>query len=205
MINGKTPDIELIELLKGGSYAAFEILYERYSQSIYLTAKKFHLSHENAENIVQDVFLKVWEKKNGLKTEYSFFSYLFTIAKNAIFKQLKKKIFVSLKEEYNLKTPLVSPNQTESKLLRDDFKLQYHGTIRKLTPAKKKIFILRYHLGLNNQEIATRLGLSKRTVESHIHQIKLTLREHLGTEYHSNSILLILHFQILYELIVHTF
>ena len=199
MINGKTPDKRLVKQLKGGCYDAFEILYERYSKSIYLTAKKFHLSHEDAENIVQDVFLKVWEKKQDLKTEYSFFSYLFTIAKNAIFKQLKKRIFISLKEEYSFNNLLTAPDQTESKLLKDDFKVQYQGTIRKLTPSKKKIFILRYHLGLSNQEIAHRLGLSRRTVESHLHQIKSTIREHLGKAFHSNNIILIIYFEALYK------
>ena len=205
MINSKTPDNELVQLLKSGCYTSFELLYERYSKSVYLTAKKFHLSHENAENIVQDVFLKVWEKKHNLKTEYSFFSYLFTIAKNAIFKQIKKKIFISLKEDYNLKNPLISPDQTESKLLKDDFRMQYQGTIRKLTPSKKKIFILRYHMGLNNQEIASRLGLSKRTVESHLHQIKSTIREHLGKEFHSNIIVLIIYLEVIYEAMNHFF
>lgn len=198
MINGETPDFELVKLLRDGSYNAFEILYEKYSKSVYLSAKKFHLSHENAENIVQDVFLKVWEKRQNLKTEYSFFSYLFTIAKNTILKDLKKRIFITLKEEYDLKHVLVSSQQTDGELLRDDFKVQYQGTIRKLTPSKKKIFILRYHLGLSNPEIAKRLGLSKRTVESHLHQIKSTIKEHLGKEYYSNSIILILCYQILF-------
>ena len=199
MINGKTPDKRLVKQLKGGCYEAFEILYKKYSKSIYLTAKKFHLSHEDAENIVQDVFLKVWEKKHDLKTEYSFFSYLFTIAKNAVFKQLKKRIFVNLIEVYNFNNPLVSPDKTEGKLLKDDFKVQYQGTIRKLTPSKKKIFILRYHLGLSNQEIANRLGLSRRTVESHLHQIKSTIREHLGKEFHSNNIILLIYFEAFYK------
>ncbi len=192
MINGKTPDTELTKLLKGGSYAAFEILYQRYSKGVYLTAKKFHLSHENAENIVQDVFLKVWEKKENIKTGHSFFAYLFTIAKNAIFKESKKKIFVTLKEDYQLENPLIVSGQAEHQLLKEDFRGQYQEAIRKLTPIKRKVFILRFHLGLNNQEVADRLGLSKRTVESHIHQLKSTIRERLGKEYHSIYMFLIL-------------
>ena len=84
-------DIELIERLQTGDVEAFDILYEKYSGKLYAFGLKYLRSTDDAEELVQSVFLKLWEKHKNLRKESSFKSYLFTIAYNDICKLFRKR------------------------------------------------------------------------------------------------------------------
>jgi RNA polymerase sigma-70 factor (ECF subfamily) len=70
--------------LKKGDHAAFEKVFERYSKQPYLFSLSYLKSKDAAEDIVQEVFLKIWNNRESIKTDTSFQSYLFTIALNAV-------------------------------------------------------------------------------------------------------------------------
>ena len=75
-------DKELVERLQKGDIEALDMIYFRYSGKLYAFGLKYLKSKEEAEELAQSVFLKLWENKENLKSELSFKSYLFTIAYN---------------------------------------------------------------------------------------------------------------------------
>lgn len=83
-------DIELSELIQKGNIAAFNLLFEKYSGRLYSFGLKYLHSKEDAENLVQSVFHKLWERRKLLRKEASLKSYLFTIAYNDICKFIGK-------------------------------------------------------------------------------------------------------------------
>ena len=83
---------ELVDLLKFGSPVAFQHLFNRYSQKLYRFALSYLKSDAEAEEIVQDVFMTLWETRHRLDSEKSFHAYLFTIAFNAIKKKFNQKM-----------------------------------------------------------------------------------------------------------------
>jgi len=84
-------DIELVEKLQKGDVEAFDLIYDKYSGKLYSFGLKYLRSNSEAEELVQSVFLKVWENYKNLKKESSFKSYLFTIAYNDICKLFRKR------------------------------------------------------------------------------------------------------------------
>ncbi len=91
-MNTTGSEIELINAFKKGDSKAFEKLFQKYHKKLY--SFLFYLLHtkEDAEEIVQETFVKIWEKREDLIDGYSFDSFLFTIAKNAFLNQNRKKI-----------------------------------------------------------------------------------------------------------------
>ena len=89
MSEGKN-DRELIKLLQKGNVEAFDSLFEVYSSKLFGFAVKYFKNEADAEELVQEVFVKVWENRQTLKSELSFKSYLFTIALNQIRKYFNK-------------------------------------------------------------------------------------------------------------------
>jgi RNA polymerase sigma factor (sigma-70 family) len=86
-------DIELVEKLQKGDIEAFDLLYEKYSGKLYCFGLKYLKSTDEAQELVQSVFLKLWENYKTLKKESSFKSYLFTIAYNDICKLFRKRSY----------------------------------------------------------------------------------------------------------------
>jgi len=85
-LNKTNNDIELIERLSKGDLEAFDAIYSKYSGTLYAFGLKYLRSADDAEELVQSVFLKIWENHKNLKKELSFRSYLFTITYNDICK-----------------------------------------------------------------------------------------------------------------------
>jgi len=87
----KGPDQNLVQLLKNGNVAAFDSLFKLYRPKLFGFALKYFRNETEAEELVQEVFVKVWENRKSLKSEFSFKSYVFTIALNQIRKYFNKK------------------------------------------------------------------------------------------------------------------
>ena len=174
-------DHQIIEQLKCGSTTALESLHSKYAKQLYISCRRYYLSHEDAEEIVQDVFLKIWDHRDNIKDGYPFRSYLFTIAKNAILKFSRHKIISYSIDNYleNLDGLQVHHN-IENKIELKETKDFIESVIRSLPPQKQKIYILSRLEGLSHEQIAKRLGLSVRTVENHTYHTNLMLKKKLG-------------------------
>ncbi len=173
----------LVERLKNDDRAAFEELFKLYSERIYYFTIRYIKNKEEAEEITQEVFVRLWNRRFDLKTELSFSSYLFMIAKNAVIDLLRKRQKEStLKEEI---TPDVnsiaekSNNSVEYKELNEIVK----NSILQLPEKRRQIFLLSRDEGLTYKEIAEKLNISIKTVESHMRLALQQLRKTIGSSY----------------------
>lgn len=170
----------LLERLKKGDIACFETLYQKYSGRLYnfilkISKGDFYL----AEEIVQRVFVKVWEIHPQINTEGSFSSFLYTISKNMFLNMLKNKLQETLYHEYAMAKEETSDNNVEKEVEYRFLEEQINKLIEQLPPARRKVFILSRINNMSNREIATMLQISENTVESQINKSLKFLRQNM--------------------------
>jgi RNA polymerase sigma factor (sigma-70 family) len=163
-------------LIKGDNYS-FCTLFRLFGPKIYHTSRKMGLTHEDAEEIVQEVFLKIWKKRKHLKPELSFNAYLLSILKSLIYKKAKRNIKKLAFEEYLSKEVETVHNAGEDSLVVEEIKHFSQELLTLLPKGQRQIVELRYFHQLSAEEIAAQLQLSKRTVEHQIYLAKKALKE----------------------------
>jgi RNA polymerase sigma-70 factor (ECF subfamily) len=169
-VNADFDDTILVEKLRKGDIESFDLLYDRYAARLHYFGMKYLKSEEETEELVQTVFLKVWEYHINLKKESSFKSYLFTIAYNDICKIFRTKYYhqkyVSdiLKENPQPFVEIERGFQCKSVLER------IQEIIEKLPEKQKVIFRKSREEGKSSREIAEEVGLSPGTVDNYISQ-----------------------------------
>lgn len=169
----------LIKRLINGDQTAFELLFRFYYQGLVAFASQIVLDSSEAEEIVQDFFVQLWLKRKTIKKSGSLKSYFFTSVKNRSLNYLKKeKVNEKIREELKY---LVEKDQLYNPDLFVESELQAHikSAFQKLPPRTKEVFTLSRFKGLSNDEIAGKLNISKRTVETQISNALRILREEL--------------------------
>ena len=175
-------DIELVERLQKGDVEAFDLIYEKYSGKLYAFGLKYLKSTEEAEELVQSVFLKLWENYKILKKELSFKSYLFTIAYNDICKLFRKRNY----RQKFIDDTLYENSQFSSEIEEG---IDYHSVleqveqiVNKLPEKQKTIFLKSRKEGKSTKEIAEEVGLSPGTVDNYISESLKFIRSRLRKE-----------------------
>lgn len=171
-------DRQLVSRLKIGDKKAFEEIFRKYREKIYYFAIRYYNSAEDAENVVQDVFIKLWDEREGVKEELSLNNYIYTIAKNHLFNIQRKKINEKAYRSY-IVDHLVEVSNLENELIYADLKAKIDEIIEELPTQRKKVFILSNFEGLSNKELASQLNLSVRTIEVHKSLALQTIRKAL--------------------------
>lgn len=175
----KQNDQELVKLLQRGNAEAFDSLFEVYSSKLFGFAFKYFRNETDAEELVQDVFVKVWENRQTLKSEHSFKSYLFTIALNQIRKYFNKKA-ASLRYLESLQNDTFSSEQANT----DNFEaaLQRLNLIIDQMPARRReIFIKSKLEGKSSKEVATELNISPGTVDNQVSEALKFIRNQMNS------------------------
>lgn len=173
----------LVSGLKGGDEKSFCELYNFFKPKIFYTSKKMNLSSEDAEETVQEVFLIIWKNRHNLNCELSFNAYLITILKSIIIKKAKKEARRMAYEVYEISTMETSSNETEKQIEYREFEEISHAEVEKLPKTQKEIFKMKNYENLASGEIAEKLSISKRTVESHIYAATKSVKQKLLTKY----------------------
>ncbi|WP_455638639.1 RNA polymerase sigma-70 factor [Parabacteroides sp.] len=181
-----------INQLKKGDILSFEYLYNCWSGKLYNFVMRISRGDGYlAEEIVQYVFIKVWENHESLDPDKSFGAYLCTIAKNQLV-----NIYQHRMQEYLYQEKTTASEQSENTTEKEvDYHLleEYINTlIEQLPPARKEIFMLSRRSLLTNKEIAEKLHVSENTVESQITKAISFLRSKINQHY-SLSIPLLLY------------
>ncbi len=174
-------DIDLVSRLRKGDVTAFDAIYEHYSGKLYAFGLKLLKSEDEAEELVQSVFLKLWENHKILNPDLSFKSYLYTIAYNDICKFFRRKNYI-LKfidetiYQNNLAADLSEQIDYRSLLER------VQRIINILPERQKTIFIKSREEGKSSKEIALELGLSPGTIDNYISESLKFIRLRLLNE-----------------------
>ena len=174
-----TNENELLARVTEGDERAFGTIFHHYRRKIYAYA--FHLSGDaaQADELVQETFLKVWLHRDKIPHVLRFDNWLFTIARNQVFDMLKK---MARDAEFRRQVAgLLDPeaNPVEDQLLSRENELRLHQALEKLPPRQRLVFTLSRHQGMKHEEIADHLQISRHTVKTHLVQALKTLRSTL--------------------------
>ena len=167
----------LVRNLSKGNILAFNTLYNEYSGRLYYFALRYLKTEALAEELVQEVFTKIWERRADLKEELSFKSFLFTIAFNIIKKYFRTKAYLS---EY-LKTGIsTNPDmQTTQEITYNSLYQNITELVNQLPDRRKEIFIKSRFEGCSIKEIAVELKISHKTVENQLTEALKFIRTNL--------------------------
>lgn len=179
-MNIKPTESELVKALSKGEIKAFNELFQIYGNRIYLFAFGYLKSKPETEELVQDVFLKVWERRFELKDNLSFKAYIFTIAFNIIRKHFVKRALTAKYFEQQIIDDL--DLNTVHRIDYESTKKLIDQIIDQLPPRRKTVFIKSRFEGCTVKEIAEELGTSPKTVENQLGEALKFIREHLNTE-----------------------
>jgi RNA polymerase sigma-70 factor (ECF subfamily) len=168
-LNNNFDESKLLLELSQGSEPAFTELYNRYKNNVYATALKITKSKILAEEVVQDVFLKIWQNQENLAEITNFENYLFIISRNHIFDMIKKIAReTTLAVDVNYKN--TASEDTDTAIKDDQYNIILNQIIDQLPPQQQKIYKMARWEGLSHQKIGENLGISTETVKKHMAQ-----------------------------------
>jgi RNA polymerase sigma-70 factor, ECF subfamily len=187
--NEQHPDVALVERVRAGDISAYDTLVRKYERQLFRIAQHITQNREDAEDVMQDAFLKAYEKLDQFQGNSKFYTWLVRIAVNESLMRLRKRRtgkMVSIDEDLETDegtvprdladwAPDPEQNYTQSEL--GDI---LEKTIKGLPPGFKVVFELRDVQGLSTEDTAEALGLSVPAVKSRLLRARLQLRERLS-------------------------
>lgn len=180
-------DLDLFQRISSGDDDAFRKLFTKYYDHVYSIAIRYLKAHELAEDMVQQVFLQVWEKRENLPTINHPGDYLFIIARNQLISLLRKnasheKYIQYLKQRFN-----TGVETSELELVEKQNNRLIQQAISKLPPQQQQVYRLSREEGLNYGEIAAAMNITLHTVKWHMREALEGLRRILFA--HKNDLL----------------
>lgn len=171
-------DTTLACKIRKGSTAAFEEIYDRYHRQLFCMARSYLKDEKLSEDAVQDIFVKLWEKREHLNPERSIKGYLFTMLKNQLLNTLRnrKKTILSAFSDDEQQFP--SEVSTEQTVIYNDYQEILQKGLHHLPDRRREVFELKT-LGHSNDQIAKMLVISVHTVKAHYYHGLKFIRTYL--------------------------
>ena len=161
-------EARLITLLADDSEYAFQLLFDRYRNRIYQTAIRYLKSPVLAQEVVQDVFLKLWFERKNIRKDMPVEAWLFTIAKNNLLNRLKK-LASEWKALKNLKLPTSQvADSPEDKVQESQYDQLLQEALQTLSDQQQTVFLLSRNEHLTYAQIAEKMDISPLTVKTHM-------------------------------------
>jgi len=172
-------DLELIALIHKDNREAFAALYERYWDKIFAVAIHRLGNEEEAEEIVQEIFLSIWTRRKSLKLTHSLATYLSVAVKYKVINHLGRKHRTQLQLDELTNTTPATENSTSNWMDEKELKIQLKKGINRLPEKCRIVFLLSRDENKTYAEIAAQLNISQKTVEAHMSKALSTLRHDL--------------------------
>jgi|SRR5699024_3404078 len=183
-------EVQLLIALQSGSQEAYAKIYHSYSARIYLNILKMIKNESDAQELLQDVFFKVWIKRQLIDPQQSFRSYLFQIAKHTVYNFIRKKRLDRQVEDYLRHHLHAGYTHIEEDLFAKENEDWLMKIIQQLPPRRQEIFRLCKMEGKSYAEVSNSLGISTSTINDHIVKATKFIKEKY--EDYDNTILLLI-------------
>ena len=163
-------DREIIQLHKNGrGEEAFRELVRAYSERLYWRLRHFLLSHEDADDLLQDIFIKVWQALPSFRGESGLYTWLYRIATNEALNFIKKAKSKGAESLETLKDEGFEPAQSSASPSGDEIQRRLAAAVRSLPPRQRIVFTMRYLDELPYEEISGLLGTSVGALKASYH------------------------------------
>lgn len=167
-------DITTIEALQNGDHKAFEEVFLTYFDKVKYLLTGLLRSESDAEELAQDIFVKLWINRQSIDPSKAFNTYIYKIARNTALNYLKHKLvednFLNSLNDFDVE----EADSSDEILFAKEISLLVEMTVCRMPVQRRKIYQMSREKGISNNEIAEELGISKKTVEN---QISLALQE----------------------------
>ena len=172
----------LVLQLQNNGVKAFDELFLRYSTRLFRFSLSLLKTEEDAREIVQETFYRIWNKRHEIDSRKSFRSFVFTISYNLIVDQLRQRL-----KDQEFRKYLYEHFRLEADVIQEtvDYQMvtnRIAQAVEQLPGKRKEIYILSREHGLSHKEIASRLGITVKTVENQINLALKHIRTQLGSE-----------------------
>ena len=169
---------DLLDALSKGDPKAFDLLFRTYYSKIERFLAGFLDTKEEAEDLAQDVFVKLWQNRSAIIYVENLNAYLYRMAKNLLYDYIEKSQKLSFSQVATT-SDIPAMETLEELIFANELNQLIELTIEKMPAQRKTIFMMSRKEGINNEEIAQCLNISKRTVETHISAALADIRKAL--------------------------
>lgn len=187
-VSRKIRDEELVALVRSGQAEAFNQLVMRYQEKIYRLARRLTRTEEDAEDVLQDAFVKAYQSLPDFKGTSRFYTWIYRITVNLALMKLRRDRFrfVSLDEPIETKRGEITRDYPHSgrdplaELIHNETNGILDRAIDGLAPTSRAVFVLRHVEGLSTEETGRILNLSPQAIKSRLHRSRITLADRLN-------------------------
>ncbi|WP_413670089.1 RNA polymerase sigma factor [Mucilaginibacter sp. Mucisp86] len=169
---------ELLARLRQGDSKAFDQIYHHYSLKIYANILRMVKDADDAQELLQDVFLKVWQKRHNIDPEQSFKSYLFRISRNLVYNFFRDVSIERKVMDYLASIGTELHTDLEDDLMFKEQKQLLEQAINQLPPQRRQVYTLCKIEGHSYAEVSRMLGISTSTISDHIVKATRFIKEH---------------------------
>ena len=167
---------QLVEMLREGDSLSFEILFQKYYVRFYNFCRNLIKDSQEAEDIVQNVFMKVWLNRKNLHPDQSIHNYIYVLTKHEVLNHIRdKKVYAQV--EHLITADHTSLSMTDDMYQFRELDERIGKFIASMPVQRRKVFLMSRYKGMSNKMIAEHLGISVRTVDRHINLALTSLKK----------------------------
>ncbi|MBB5436893.1 RNA polymerase sigma-70 factor (ECF subfamily) [Pedobacter sp. AK017] len=170
---------ELVALLQKGDKGAFGELYHRYKRKLYYNFRKLLKSESQAEELLQQLFVKIWENRLSLDPDKVFKAYLFRIAENLVYDFFRKASRDKNMGAILMTVATENYSHIEEAIYSKEREALINRAVASLPPQRRHVFTLCKLEGKTYEEVSVELGISTSTINDHIVKATRSVREYL--------------------------
>lgn len=170
-------DNQLVIKLIQSDKRAFEQIYSKYYYKIYSIAKMYVGYADDAQEVVQDVFVRLWETRSQINPAGNFDGYLFMITRNIVFDRLRKEKSLRMMKMAYIRFVEEHCDDVRENIMAKELREKINDFVENLPPRQKEVFLLSRKVGLTRDEIASKLKIKVNAVDRNIHIVLSKLKE----------------------------